>query len=82
MNVEIKLKEEVIKQIMVDKSVKTLGVCLNPMIEWKDQYEHVKKKIQITIRKLMRTDVKVHQECMHFKMCMLTNVFWMRSSKF
>ena len=38
-DVEIKLKEEMLKQIMVDKSIKTLGVCVNLKIEWKDQCE-------------------------------------------
>ena len=48
MNVEIKLNEEVTKQIMANESIKTLGVHANPKIEWKDQCEHVKKKMQVT----------------------------------
>ena len=51
-NVELKLKEEVIKQMMANVSVKTLGVYLNPMIEWKDQHECVKSERQVTIKKI------------------------------
>ena len=46
------------------------------MIEYEDQCEHVKSKIQVTIRKLMKTEMKVHQAHMNFNMCMLTNVFF------
>ena len=35
---------------MVNVGVKTLGVYLNPMIECKDQCDHVKSKIQVTIK--------------------------------
>ena len=74
-NVEIKLKEEVVKQRMVNESVKTLSVCLNQILEWKDQHGHVKKKIQVTIRKVTRKDMKVHQACMCFNMHLKTNFF-------
>ena len=60
---------------MVNESVKTIGVQTNPKIEWKDQCEYVKKKMQVTIRKLMRIDMKVHQACMYLKTHMLTNFF-------
>ena len=75
MNIELKLKDEVIKQMMVNFSVKTLGVYLNPMIEWKDQHENVKSKVQVTMKKLMRTETKAHQVHICFNACILTNVF-------
>ena len=75
LKVKIKLKEEVIKKIMLNESVNTLGICLNPTIEWKDQHGHVKKKIQVTIRKVTRKDMKVHQACMCFNMHLKTNFF-------
>ena len=53
-NIELKLKEEVIKKMMANASVKILGTYLNPMIESKDQYEHVKSKMQVTIKKLIK----------------------------
>ena len=37
---------------MVNLNVKMLEVHINPMIKWKDQHEHVKNKIQVTIRKI------------------------------
>ena len=51
---------------------------MNPMIDWKDQYEHIKKKMQMTARKLTRIDMKVHQTFMCFNMHMPTNVFFGR----
>ena len=40
--IELKLKDEVIKQMQVNISVKALGVHVNPMLHWKDQFENVK----------------------------------------
>ena len=37
--IELKLKkEEVINKMKVNISIKTLGVCANPMLDWKDQF--------------------------------------------
>ena len=70
------MNEEVIKQKMGNESVKTFGVCANPQIEWNDQHECAKNKIQATIRKLMRIEMKMHQEHMHFNMHVLINVIF------
>ena len=79
--VDIILKEEVIKQIKVHESIKTLGVCVNPQLNWNVHFGYVKNKMQDVVRKLMRTEIRVHQACMCFNVCMLTNVFWMRNIK-
>ena len=70
-----KNKRRIDKTKTGNESVKTLGVHLNPIIEWKDQRGHVKNKMKRTIRKLMRTDIKDNQTCMCFNMHVLTNVF-------
>ena len=48
---KIKLKDEIIKQLKVDVSVKTLGLHVNPSLNQNDDYEHVKNKLQISIKK-------------------------------
>ena len=53
---------------MVNESVKTIGVQTNPKIEWKDQCECIKHKMQVNIIKLTRTDVKVRQARIYFNM--------------
>ena len=45
------------KQMMVIISVKKLGVHLNLMIDWNDQFEYIKNEMQVTIKRLMRTDM-------------------------
>ena len=62
--------------MQVDESIKTIGVCANPSLNWNDEFEHVKKKMTVSIKKLMRTEMKTHQAHVHFNMCMLTNVFF------
>ena len=74
--IELQLKDEVIKQVHVSISIKTLGVYVNPMLDWKDQFECITNKIIVTIKKLMRTEMKTHQVHMCFNTCMLTNVFF------
>ena len=75
-NVEIKLNEEGIKQITVNESIKTSGVHANPQIEWNNQCEHVKNKMQVIVRKLMRIEMKVHHtHVFFFNLHVLTNVF-------
>ena len=41
----MKLNEEVMKKIMVNEIIKTLGVHVNSQIEWNDECECVKKKM-------------------------------------
>ena len=41
--IELKLKEEVIKQMQVNIIVKTLRVHAISMLDWKDQFECAKK---------------------------------------
>ena len=72
---EIKLKNEVIKQSQVNVSVKTLGVHINPRLNWNDEFECVKHKVTATIKKLMRTEMKTYQAHMYYNVYMLTNVF-------
>ena len=72
----IKLKNELIKQLQVNVSVKTLGVHINPRLNWNDEFEYVRKKMIVTIRKLMRTEMKTYQAHMYYNVYMLTNVFF------
>ena len=72
----IKLKNELIKQTQVNESFKTLGVYVNPSLNWNDEFECVKNKMKVTIRNLMRTDMEINQAHVCFNMRMLTNMFF------
>ena len=50
LKVDIKLKEEGIKQIKVHESIKTLGVCVNSQLNWNVQHDYVKNKMQDAVR--------------------------------
>ena len=64
----IQVKKEVIKQMIVNAGIKTLGVYLNPIIDWKDQHDHVKNKMLLAIKKLMRTCMTSYGAHMCFNM--------------
>ena len=72
---KIKLENEVIKRLQMRVSVKMLGVCINPRLDWNDEFECVKNKLSVTIKKVLRTEMKKYQAhvCLHVHM--VTNVF-------
>ena len=73
-SIGIKLKDEVIKQLQVNNSVKMLGVHVNPVLDWNDQFEYFKNEMRVTIKKLMRTEIKTYQDHVHNNVHMLSNV--------
>ena len=71
---EIKLKNEIIKQLQVNDGVKKLGACVNSGLNWNDEFDYKKNKITLSIKKLMRTDMKTQQAHVCFNAHTLTNV--------
>ena len=68
--------EYAIKKLDASESIKTLGVYLNPMLEWKDEFSYVKKKMEMSMQKLMGTKMAVCQVHVCFNAHMLTHVFY------
>ena len=69
----IKINEEKIRMIDMKKNVKPLGVHTSTSLRWKDEHECVKQKMKISITKLMVVYMKLHQLCLYFNACILTN---------
>ena len=59
----------------MEESVKTLGACTNPRLNWNDEHEHIKNKLIISIKKIIRSKSRLNQAHIHFNMHMLTNVY-------
>ena len=57
-------------------SVKTLGVHINTRLNWNDEFDYVKNKMTVKIKKVMRKEMKMHQAHMCFDVHVLTNFFW------
>ena len=77
------INEEKIKTINVKNSAKPLGVCMSPILSWKDGFECAKQKMKDSIKRVMKEDTKLLQVCLCFSMHALTNMFfWMWNSEF
>ena len=74
--INIEINEEKIKIIEVRTSVETLGTHISPSLNYRDEFEHVKQKMEVYMKKIMRTDMNMHQVCLYFNTRMLTNVFF------
>ena len=59
------------KQLKENECVTTLGVLVNPSLNWDDEHECVKNKLTMAIKKTMRTEIIMWQIHMHFNRCML-----------
>ena len=49
--------EEQIQQIEISKSTRTLGVHTTPTLYWKGQIEVMKRELNLSITKLMQTNI-------------------------
>ena len=48
-----------IRKIIIDQSIKTLGLYLNPTLKQNDKFEYVRKKMNNSTTKLIRTNKAV-----------------------
>ena len=54
-------------------SAKILGAHISPSLSWKDELGHAKQKMNISIKKFMKVDMKFHQVSLCFNTYVLTN---------
>ena len=73
--IKVELRNKVIKQFEYDERIKTLGIIMNYLLDWTVEYEYVKRKLIVTILKLMRNKIIPYQEKMYFNVYLLSNVF-------
>ena len=58
------------------KSTGTLGVHINPLLSWDDQFEVMRKKLHISITKMINTDVNAYQAAVYYNVYMIKSVFF------
>jgi len=67
------------KKITYEKatvSTRTLGVYINPSLCWKSQFEVMKRKLQISITKLVNTDINPYQAALYYNAYMIKSVYF------
>ena len=55
--IEIKAKQENIKQMKVSETIQALGVYINPYLDQSKQFELIKKKLTNSVTKLMNASM-------------------------
>ena len=73
---EIDINQMSLKQISVEKSIRSLGLHMLPSLSWKDHFTIIREKIIKGIIKLMRMAIKPYQIHVYFNMYILTSVFF------
>ena len=74
--VNIKIKNQEIEQINVYETTRTLGVYVTPALEWKTQFEVLRKKVVDAMGKVMNTHLTYQQTSMYYNLYMLANVYF------
>ena len=72
----IKVHGEIIKEINVNQSTRTLGVHLTPALNWKGQFEVMRKKMHQSITSIMNMDINAFQASIYFNVYMIKAVFF------
>ena len=68
-------KREVNKDNRSENSAKLLGVCISPSLNCRDEFEYVKQKMKVSIKKLIEAAIELNRVFLYFIINILKNVF-------
>ena len=68
--------EEQIQPIETHKITRKLGVQMTPTLNWKRQFEIMKNKLNLSISKLMQTNVNPFQAAMYYNTYVIKSVYF------
>jgi len=70
------INKRLLKQMSIKESVKSLGIYINPKIEWIKQFEMVKEKLFRTMSKLCSTPLTIANAYLYFNMYLIKQVYY------
>ena len=70
----VKINEDKIKITEVKNSTKTLEVHMSPSLNWRDNFEHEKQKMKVSIKNIIKSCMNLHKFCLHFNVHVLIDV--------
>jgi hypothetical protein len=53
-----------------------LGVFITPSLSWKSQFEHIRKKMNESVTKLMATSITTQQAYLYFNIYLISSVYF------
>ena len=57
-------------------STRTLGMYINPFLNWKSQFEVMRKKLHVLIIKLVNTDINPYQAAVYYNVYMIKSIYF------
>ena len=73
---KIKIHNEQIRQYSYDESFRILGVYMSLNLSWQEQFNKMKEKMTISIKKVIATEMNIHQAHIYFNMYILKSVYF------
>ena len=73
---ELAMHGEQTRSIRMKTSTRTLRMYLTPDLEWKGQFEAMRKKIHMSITKLVNAHTNPYQTTIYFNVHVITSVFF------
>ena len=76
MSAHLEVHNKIFEMENIHQSIRTLGVHITPTLEWKGQFEVMRKKLHVSITKLMATDINPYQAAIYYNTYMIKSVYF------
>ena len=76
LNAQLEVHNKVIEIVDISKSTRTLDVHITFSLNQKDQFEVMRKKLYISIIKLMTTDINLYQAVVYYNAYMIKSMYF------
>ena len=76
MSAHLEVHNRIIEIENINQSIRTLGVHITPTLEWKGQFEIMRKKLHVSITKLMATDINPYQAVIYYNAYMIKSMYF------
>ena len=70
------LNEKKLTELDHNKSERTLGICINPVLTWTKQFEIMKEKLCLVMSKLRSAPLSIANAHFFFNVCLISKVFF------
>ena len=73
--IKIEISNNETEKLGANKSIKTFKAYINPSLDWSDEFEYAKKKLETSTKKIINTEMEVCQVHVYFNVHILTNAY-------
>lgn len=74
--IKLKINGQMLEQLKVNESKKMLGICIGPSLKWDKQFEKMREKMIIAMKKLNNTPMTIANACTCYNMHLIKQVYF------